>query len=86
MHSLSMLAAGGGGDLLVGMLIGCGLGILIGPGFRAWQTHREWIAASREAGLTDQLLERIEHDAEPDVWRALSELDDATEPTWRTRH
>jgi hypothetical protein len=85
MHWLSMLAAGGGGDLLVGILIGCCLGILVGPGFRAWQTHREWIAASREAGFTDRLLDRIERDAGPDVWRPLSELDDATEPTWRTR-
>jgi hypothetical protein len=85
MHWLSMLAAGGGGDLLVGILIGCCLGILVGPGFRAWQARREWIEASHEAGLTDQLLDRIERDAGPDVWRALSELDDATEPTWRTR-
>lgn len=85
MHWLSMLAVGGGGDLLVGIVIGCCLGILIGPGFRAWQTHREWIAASREAGLTDRLLERIERDAEPDVWAELSDLDDASEPTWRTR-
>ncbi len=85
MNWLSILAVGGGGDLLVGILIGCGLGVLIGPGFRAWQAHREWVEASREAGLTDQLLERIERDAEPDVWRALSELDAATEPTWRTR-
>ncbi|HEX6264774.1 MAG TPA: hypothetical protein VF036_05800 [Actinomycetota bacterium] len=84
MSTLSILAAGGGGDLLVGILIGGCLGVLIGPAFRAWQIRREWVDASREAGLTDQLLERIERDAESDAWPR-SDLDDVTEPTWRTR-
>ena len=92
MNSLSTLAAGGGGDLLVGILIGCCLGILIGPGFRAWQTHREWVDASREAQLVDHLLSGLEADADPeaDVWTALRDgaahrpNGHQTQRAWRT--
>jgi hypothetical protein len=86
MNWLSILAAGGGGDLLVGILIGCCLGILIGPGFRAWQTHREWADASHEAGLADQLLDRIEHDVDLEEWMASTDADESIgERAWRTR-
>jgi hypothetical protein len=66
MNALSMVAAGGSGDLLVGLLIGCCLGILVGPAFRAWQTRREWVDASREARLVDHLLTGLEADADPE--------------------
>ena len=94
MNWLSTLAAGGGGDLLVGILIGCCLGILIGPGFRAWQTHREWVDASREAQLVDHLLSGLEADADPEAFvRTAFETErhtDAnghqTQRAWRTSH
>ena len=97
MNGLSMLAVGGGGDLLVGILIGGCLGILIGPAFRAWQTHREWVSASREAHLVDHLLSGLEAaDADPDVDRMVRtafqterqpDIDrHPTQRAWRTSH
>jgi hypothetical protein len=84
MDALSIVAAGGSGDLLVGLLIGCCIGILVGPAFRAWQIHREWTDASREAGLADRLLEQMDLDLEE---RAFFDDDDVIGgPTWRTRH
>jgi hypothetical protein len=63
---LSIIAAGGNGsgDLVVGLLVGCCIGILVGPAFRSWQVYREWAEASREARLADRLLERMELDAD----------------------
>ncbi|HEX4941284.1 MAG TPA: hypothetical protein VFW51_02030 [Actinomycetota bacterium] len=94
MHWLSILAAGGGGDLLVGILIGCCLGVLIGPGFRAWQTHREWVDASGEAQLVDHLLSGLEADADPEaVVPTAFETESPpgtnghqTQRAWRTSH
>jgi hypothetical protein len=96
MNPLSILAVGGGGDLLVGILIGCCLGILIGPGFRAWQTHREWVDASREAQLVDHLLSGLEADADPDADRTVRTAFETerqpdtnghpTQRAWRTSH
>jgi hypothetical protein len=94
MSSLSMLAAGGGGDLLVGILIGCCLGILVGPAFRAWQIHGEWVDASREAQLVDHLLTGLEADADPEVVvrtgveteRQADTNVQQTQPAWRTSH
>lgn len=94
MHWLSTLAAGGGGDLLVGILIGCCLGILIGPGFRAWQTHREWVEASREVRLVDHLLSGLEADMDPEaIVRTAFETERPTDTNghrtqraWRTSH
>jgi hypothetical protein len=90
MNWLGMLAAGGGGDLLVGILIGCCLGILIGPGFRAWQTHREWVDASGEAQLVDHLLSGLEADADPEAGFQMERHADTnghqTQQAWRTSH
>lgn len=94
MNWLSILTAGGGGDLLVGILIGCCLGILIGPGYRAWQTHREWVDASREAQLVDHLLSDLEADAEPEaIVRTVFDTEGPsgtnghqTQQAWRTSH
>lgn len=93
MNGLSM-AAGGGGDLLVGLLIGCCLGILVGPGFRAWQAHREWVDASREAQLVDHLLSGLEADRDPEaivrtafeVGRQPDTIGHQTQRAWRTSH
>ena len=62
---LSIIAAGGtgSGDFVVGLLVGCCIGVLVGPAFRSWQIYREWAEASREARLADRLLERMEIDA-----------------------
>jgi len=94
MHSLSMLAAGGSGDLLVGILIGGCLGVLIGPAFRAWQMRREWVDASREAQLVDHLLTGLEADADPEsivptgveAGRHADINGHQTRQTWRTSH
>lgn len=99
MNWLSILAAGGGGDLLVGILIGCCLGIVIGPGFRAWQTHREWVDASREAQLVDHLLSGLEADADPEAISRTADTEGhpesnghpdtnghQTQQAWRTPH
>ena len=68
MELLPIVAAGGNGsgDLVVGLLIGCVLGGLLGPAFRSWQAYREWADASREVRLTDRLLEKMEIDASLD--------------------
>jgi hypothetical protein len=85
MHVLSIVAAGGSGDLLVGLLIGCCIGILVGPAFRAWQVHREWTDASREAGLADRLLEQMDLDL-ADRAALLEDDDDVLGGSaWRTR-
>jgi hypothetical protein len=68
MELLPIVAAGGNGsgDLVVGLLIGCVLGVLVGPAFRSWQAYREWADASREVRLADRLLEKMEIDASLD--------------------
>jgi hypothetical protein len=88
MELLSIVAAGGNGsgDLVVGLLIGCVLGVLVGPAFRSWQMYREWADASREARLTDRLLDRMELDDELDDWTARTGTDDTAGSAWRTRH
>ena len=83
---LSLIAAGGNGsgDLVVGLLVGCCIGILVGPAFRSWQTHREWAEASREARLADRLLERMEIDADLSGPGDPSRSDEATPgSTWQ---
>jgi membrane-associated phospholipid phosphatase len=61
MDLVSIVAAGGSGsgDLVVGLLVGCCVGFLVGPAFRSWQSYREWSEASREVRLADRLLERM---------------------------
>ena len=59
-------AGSGSGDLVVGLLIGCVLGVLVGPAFRSWQAYREWADASREVRLADRLIEKMEVDADLD--------------------
>jgi hypothetical protein len=88
MELFSIVAAGGtgSGDLVVGLLIGCVIGVLIGPAFRSWQMYREWADASREARLANGLLERMELDDELDDWSERTGTDDSVGSPWRTRH
>lgn len=87
-------ANGGSADLFVGLLLGLCLGLLVAPAFRAWQVRREWIDASREARLAEQLLERMEADADPDGIaypaidgeRPVDTNGRAPRPAWRTSH
>jgi hypothetical protein len=66
MDLLSIVAANGNGgdDFLVGLLVGCVIGVLVGPAFRSWQSYREWTEASREVRLADRLLTRLEAEAD----------------------
>ena len=85
---LSVISAGanGSGDLIVGLLVGCCIGILVGPAFRSWQVYREWAEASREARLADRLLERMEIDADLDGLGDPSRSDEATPGSaWQPR-
>jgi len=85
---LSIIAASGtgSGELVVGLLVGCCIGILIGPAFRSWQVYREWAEASREARLADRLLERMEIDADLDGHDDPARSDDtAAGSTWQAR-
>jgi hypothetical protein len=65
MHIDPIVAAadGGTGDLVVGLLIGLVVGVFAGPALRSWLTLREWAAASRQAQLSDRLLNRLRLDA-----------------------
>jgi hypothetical protein len=86
LHSIVAASGNGGGDFLVGILVGCVIGVLVGPAFRSWQAYREWSDASREARLADRLLERLEVDADLDERNFFTDTE-ATDPgaAWRTR-
>jgi hypothetical protein len=96
MDLVSIVAAvgNGSGDLVVGLLVGACIGSLVAPAFRSWQSHREWVEASREDRLADRLLMRLETDAELDaiVGPPLEDprpSDARVQPgrsTWRTSH
>jgi hypothetical protein len=49
-------------DLLVGFLVGTTVGLLAGPLLRAWLTFLEWTHASREAELTEELIDRLDRE------------------------
>jgi hypothetical protein len=49
-------------DLLVGLVLGLCIGFLAGPAIRSRLTRWEWSDASRQARLTDALLDRLEDD------------------------
>jgi len=93
--ALSLLAlARPSGDLVAGLVIGAMLGFLAGPFVRHLVTIREREEVSREAGLTDELLERLpDVRSEPDR-RPVDDADDVRDPLepdervsvrWRTR-
>jgi hypothetical protein len=94
MDLLTTIAANGNGgdDFIVGLLVGCIIGVLVGPAFRSWQSYREWTEASREARLADRLLIRLEAESDPEADPRLEEDRPAgtavhpIRPTWRTSH
>jgi hypothetical protein len=59
---LELAAVTGSADLLVGLVLGLCIGLLVAPAFRSWQSRREWMEASREAHLTERLLQKLEVD------------------------
>lgn len=88
MNVATLLAAASGGDadLVVGLLLGLCLGLLVGPAFRAWQIHREWIDASKEARLTEQLLDELDEDADVvDIAPHRASGHGSTRASWPTR-
>jgi hypothetical protein len=65
-QTTAILAAGGSwyGSFVAGLLVGIGIGFLLGPAVRSWLAFREWADASRQARLTDDILARMERDAQ----------------------
>lgn len=57
-----MVAAAFSSDLFIGLILGCFVGLLLGPLLRLWLSWREWVSASREADLLGDVLERMEAD------------------------
>ena len=96
MDLASIVAAvgNGNGDLVVGLLVGACIGFLVGPAFRSWRSHREWVETSREVRLADRLLMRLESDADLDAIvgpplehdRPADANGQLSRPTWRTSH
>jgi hypothetical protein len=82
--SIVAAAANDSSYFIVGLILGGFIGFLLGPVFRSWQAYREWVDASREARLADQLLERMEIDTDPDEG-PLEVGDSVPGSTWRTR-
>lgn len=72
---------GGGGDLVVGLLVGLGIGLIVGPALRSWLIIREWAETSRQARLADQILSRMRIDAQGDG--KVSDADPGDEPASR---
>ncbi|HZD16618.1 MAG TPA: hypothetical protein VE669_00605 [Actinomycetota bacterium] len=54
------------GVFLVGLGVGVVVGLVVGPAIRFWLTRQEWKRASREARLTEDVLDRM------DSWRRRS--------------
>jgi hypothetical protein len=45
--------------MLIGLLLGIVIGLLVSPLLRSWLVWRQYVDASREARLTDDVLERM---------------------------
>jgi hypothetical protein len=61
-----MIVAGIYGAFAAGLAVGLAIGLVVGPLLRMWLSWREWSEASREARLTEDVLERM--DRQP--WRS----------------
>lgn len=42
--------------MVTGLIVGFVVGLLIGPIFRSWMTWKQYVEASREAQLHDEIL------------------------------
>jgi hypothetical protein len=51
--------------MLIGLLLGIVIGLLIGPVLRSWLAWREYVEASREADLHEDVLRRMTGSAPP---------------------
>jgi hypothetical protein len=51
--------------MLMGLLLGIAIGLVLGPLFRSWIAWREYVDASREARLHEEIL-RLMSDSPPD--------------------
>lgn len=59
---VDVIAAVSPAALVVGLVLGFFLGLLVGPLIRSWLSWREWTAASREADLMADVLDRMDTD------------------------
>lgn len=57
---LRVVAVTGLANFLSGLVIGVLVGLLVSPLLRFWLTWHEWAEASREARLTEDVLERMD--------------------------
>ncbi len=62
-----MVSAAFSSDLFIGLILGCFVGLLLGPLLRLWLSWREWVSASREADLLGDVLERMEAGRWPEL-------------------
>jgi hypothetical protein len=51
--------------VLFGLVIGILVGLLLGPALRSWLAWREYVEASREARLHEEILRRMAGPAVP---------------------
>lgn len=77
-----MVAAAFSSDLFIGLILGCFVGLLLGPLLRAWLSWREWVTASREAQLLGDVLERMEAGRWPEL-EVPKAPDEPVSSTWR---
>lgn len=71
-----MVSAGISEQLLIGAAFGFVLGLLAGPFLRAWLSWREAEAASREADLVRDVLDRMEEPTSSEPGRSLGSTPD----------
>jgi hypothetical protein len=53
------IATSGTAGLITGLLIGVLIGLALGPILRSWLTWREYVSASRQVPLADEVLRRL---------------------------
>lgn len=51
--------------VLLGLVVGILVGLLVGPALRSWLAWREYVEASREARLHEEILRRMADPAGP---------------------
>jgi hypothetical protein len=51
--------------MLIGLLLGIVIGLVLSPLLRSWLTWRQYVAASREARLTEDVMRRMSETVAP---------------------